>query len=373
MGRPKKETTGDSTASIKDAVSSEIKKNFDLSKFKERKLLSGDVKFKDQKWIPFSKALQDALSIPGAPMGHIIQLRGQSNTGKTTTAIEIAVSAQKIGILPVIIITEMKHDWNHWRTMGFEMDEIRDNKGNLKDYDGFFIYRDGGKLKCIEDVSAFMADILDEQKKGNLPYDLCFIWDSVGSLPCELSLKQGKNDAMWNAGAMANQFGNFINQQIVLSRKEESKYTNTFVVVNKTGVSRPSSPMERPRMTNKGGNTVYYDASLVLTFGNITNAGTSKIKATKNGKDVEFALRTKVSCDKNHVNGITTKNTIISTVHGFIDDTPNAVNKYKKEHSHEWSDILGKGDFKVVEDNSEWDEKKDTSDIVDYEESAETE
>jgi hypothetical protein len=120
-------------------------------------------------------------------------------------------------------------------------------------------------------------------------------------------------------------------------------------------------------MTNKGGNTFYYDASLCLTFGNVTNSGTSKIKAQKDGKDVEFALRTKVACDKNHVNGITTKNTVISTVHGFIADDPKEVTKYKKEHSHEWASILGEGNYKTVEDNSEWNEKEDISDIVESE------
>ena len=190
------------------------------------------------------------------------------------------------------------------------------------------------------------------------------MWDSVGSIACRMSIEQGKNNPMWNAGAIATQFGNFINQRIVLSRKEENKYTNSFLIVNKTGVAPAEGPMARPRMTNKGGNTFYYDASLCITFGNITNSGTSKIKATKDKKDVEFALRTKVACDKNHVNGITTKNTVVSTVHGFIKVDSNVINKYKKEHSHEWSDILGKGEYKTVEDNSEWDEKTDISDIL---------
>ena len=122
--------------------------------------------------------------------------------------------------------------------------------------------------------------------------------------------------------------------------------------------------MARPRMTNKGGDTFFYDASLVLTFGNITNSGTSKIKAIKDKKEVEFALRTKISCDKNHVNGITTKGTIVSTVHGFIEDTPAALTKYKKEHSHEWFSILGEGETQIKEDNSDWDEKKDISDLL---------
>src|SRR5689334_4136891 len=114
-------TSGEETALMKDAVSSEIKNKFSLKNFKEKKLLNGDVKFKEQKWIAFSQALQDALGIPGIPMGHISIARGRSNTGKTTALIEATVSAQKAGILPVIIITEMKHDWNHWKKMGFEM------------------------------------------------------------------------------------------------------------------------------------------------------------------------------------------------------------------------------------------------------------
>jgi len=353
--------------SMAEAISNELKLDFNLNKFKEKKQLGGNVKFKEQTWIPFSPAMQEALSIPGIAAGHINIVRGGSNTGKTTTAIESVVSAQKMGILPVLIITEMKHDFNHWKTMGFEMNEIKDKEGNVVDYDGFFIYKDRGKLQSIEDVADFIIDLLDEQAKGNLPYDLLFMWDSVGSIACRMSIEQGKNNPMWNAGAIATQFGNFINQRIVLSRKEESKYTNTFLIINKTGVSPAEGPMARPRMTNKGGNTFYYDASLCITFGNITNSGTSKIKATKDKKDVEFALRTKVACDKNHVNGITTKNTVISTVHGFIEDTPNAITKYKKAHSDEWVNILGKGEYKTIEDNSEWSESTDTTDFSEQE------
>jgi hypothetical protein len=229
------------------------------------------------------------------------------------------------------------------------------------------VYRDRSTLNSIEDIAAFIIDLLVEQKKGNLPYDLLFIWDSVGSIPCQMSIEQGKNNPMWNAGAIATQFGNFVNQQIVMSRKESSKYTNTLFVVNKVGVAPALTPMSQPKMTNKGGDTFYYDASLCFTFGNITNAGTSKIEATKDKKKVEFALRTKIACDKNHINGITTKGTIVSTVHGFIKDDALAIKKYKDEHSHEWVDILGQGSYVIQEDNSEWDEKADASDLFENE------
>jgi hypothetical protein len=354
--------------SLAEAAGKSLQAAFSLDKFKENKGMKSNVKFKDQQWVPFSPALQEALSIPGIPMGHISMVRGKSNTGKSTTTIEVAVNAQKMGVLPVLIITEMKHDWNHWKTMGFQIEDVVDEEtGEILDQNGFFIYRDRSTLNSIEDIAKFIIDLLTEQKKGNLPYDLLFIWDSVGSIACDMSIEKGSNNPMWNAGAIATQFGNFINQQIVMSRKESSKHTNTLFIVNKVGVAPALTPMSQPKMTNKGGDTFYYDASLCLTFGNITNAGTSKISAQKDKKKVEFALRTKIACDKNHINGITTLGTIVSTVHGFIADSPTAIDKYKKSHSDEWASILGKGEYKVIEDNSEWDEKGDISDMFEPE------
>jgi hypothetical protein len=354
--------------SLTEAADKELKTAFSLDKFKANKGLASNVKFKPQRWIPFSPALQEALSIPGIPMGHNAMVRGKSNTGKSTMTIEVAVNAQKMGVLPVLIITEMKHDWEHWKKMGFQIDDIVDEEtGEIVDQNGFFIYRDRSSLNSIEDIASFIIDLLTEQKKGNLPYDLLFIWDSVGSIPCQMSIEQGKNNPMWNAGAIATQFGNFINQQIVMSRKESSKYTNTLFIVNKVGVAPALTPMSQPRMTNKGGDTFYYDVSLCLTFGNVTNAGTSKINATKDKKKVEFALRTKIACDKNHINGITTMGTIVSTVHGFIKDDPLAIKKYKDAYSHEWADILGAGTYGIDIDESEWEEKKDISDLFEPE------
>ena len=89
--------------SLSEAVSSEIKANFNLDSFKSKKGLTSKAKFKEQEWIPLSDAYQNVLSVPGIPMGHIVLLRGHSDTGKTTALLEAAVSAQKRGILPVII------------------------------------------------------------------------------------------------------------------------------------------------------------------------------------------------------------------------------------------------------------------------------
>jgi hypothetical protein len=354
-------------SSLSEVVSASLKGGFDLDKFKKSKFLDQSSKFKKQRWLTFSPALRDALSIPGIPLGHVFVARGGSDTGKTTLLIEAAVEAQKQGILPVFIITEMKWDFSHAQKMGFQCEAVPDDAtGEVVDYKGFFLYVDRSSLNTIEDVSHFIADILSEQKDGKLPHDLLFLWDSVGSIPCEMSVKQGNNNPMWNAGAMATQFGNFINQQFPLSRKESYPYTNTLFIINKTGVQPALTPMSQPRMTNKGGNSMYWDATIVATFGNVTNSGTSKISVQHKGKKVEFAKRTKIAIDKIHADyGIATASTVLVTPHGFIPDTPEAIKEYKKTYAHEWfNEAIDVSDLVQLEDNSEWEESSKISPII---------
>ena len=323
--------------SLSEAVSAEIQSNFNLDAFKEKKGLKQNIKFKDQEWIPLSQAFQDVTSIPGIPMGHIVLLRGHSDTGKTTAMIEAAVSAQKRKILPVFIITEMKWNWEHATQMGMDVKEVKDPEtGEVLNYEGNFIYVDRETINSIEDVAGFILDLIDEQKKGNLPYDLLFLWDSIGSVPCEMSIKSNKNNNEWNAGAMSTQFGNSVNQKITLSRKESSPFTNTLVCINKVWTLKAESPMGKPKLMNKGGYAMWFDSTFVVTFGNIMSAGTSKIKAIKDGKQVEFAKRVNIQIDKNHINGVTTRGKIVMTPHGFINDNDRELKAYKEDRKEEW-------------------------------------
>jgi hypothetical protein len=335
-----------------EKASAIVKSGFNLGNFKKKKgFANASVKFKEQGWIPLSKAYQDITSMPGIPTGHITLLRGHSDTGKTTALLEAAVSAQKLGILPVLIITEMKWSWQHAKEMGLQFEEVvNEATGEITDYEGFFLYSDRGTLNTIEDVASYIADLLDEQAKGNLPHDLCFFWDSVGSVPCDLSVRSNKNNNEWNAGAMSTQFGNNLNQKILLSRKEGNPYTNTLVAINKVWTQKPDSPMSQPKLQNKGGMSMWYDATLVVTFGNITNPGTSKIKAIKSGLQVEFAKRTNIQIEKNHIEGVQTRGRIVMTPHGFIADDKKAIDKYKDQHKEHWLKLLGSIDFSLVEE-----------------------
>ena len=121
--------------------------------------------------------------------------------------------------------------------------------------------------------------------------------------------------------------------------------------MNKIWVDKPATYGALPTVKSKGGNALYSGAALVILFGNVTNSGTSSIKAQKNGKDVEFAKRTKIKIEKTHIDGISSSARILVTPHGFIIDEKKYIDRYKKEHAHEWVKILGMEDFELIEED----------------------
>jgi hypothetical protein len=337
---------------------------FSLSDLKAEMGLNKAGSYKSLEWIPFSSpALQELLGIPGIPCGHITLLRGGSNTSKTTCLLEIAINAQKMGKIPVFIITEMKWNWEHAKSMGFEFTEEFDNDGNMIP-SGEFIYNDRTNLKSIEDVAKFINELISKQENGKLPKDLVFLWDSVGSIPCQMSIDKEKNNNEWNAGAYSVQFGGHVNQRLVASRKSDYPFTNTMVCVNKTWIRKADNPMAQPTMKNKGGETMYFDSSIIITFGNVATTGVFPVKAEKNKREITFASKVNVKVEKNHVNGISTSGKIIVTPFGYIEDSKPALDNFKKEHMEYFFSLLGNDSGDI---NTYVDETEERNDGISYE------
>ena len=324
------------------------KKSFDLGKFKKNNGLDITVKEKDLTWIPLSDAFHEALKIPGLARGYFTSFRGFSNTGKSTAMYEAVAGAQKIGDLPVIMETEGNWSWEHARNIGVQFEEIVDEEtGEIVDYEGDFIFMNGddlmNKYKCldysngkegtkplrgapvIEDIARFMNDLLDMQDAGELPRDLCFLWDSVGSIDGFKSIMSKSSNNQWNAGSMESAFKSLVNHRIPASRREGKKYTNTFAVVQKIWLDN-----ENKVIKHKGGEAFFYSPRIIVHFGGILSHSTSKLKATSGGETYQFGIETKVRCEKNQVNGIEEHGKLASTPHGYWN--PAKIDQYKKEH-----------------------------------------
>jgi hypothetical protein len=283
-----------------------------------KKKFSKEAEYKPDKFLDLGDAFLEACGLPGPAIGHINMFLGHSDTGKTTALVKAAVDAQKKGILPIFIITEQKWSWDHAILMGF-------NKEN-----DFYLFN--SDFEYIEQITEYINDIIDAQDKGEIPHDILFLWDSVGSVPCKMTY-DGKGGKQHNASVLADKIGMGINQRISGSRRTDKQYTNTLIIVNQPWVELPDNPYGQPKIKAKGGESIWLNSTLVFRFGNEKNAGTNKIKVTKNGRELSIATRSKVVIMKNHVNGIEfSDGKIMVTPHGFL----SAKDKDEEKKSREW-------------------------------------
>jgi hypothetical protein len=310
---------------------------------------STKTKYKPENYYNCGEAFMEACGLPGPIMGGINMFLGHSNTSKTTAMILAAADAQRKGHLPVLIITEKKWSWEHAIELGLQAEKNEDGE-----YDGMFIFNDS--FDTIEQATEFINDILNAQEKGDIPYSVLFLWDSIGSIPCQMTF-EGKGGGMHNAKVLADKIGMGIHSRISKSKKEEYPYYNTLVILNQPWVLLPDNPFGQPEIKAKGGEAIWLASSLVFLFGNQKKAGISHIDATKNGRKVSFAIRTKISILKNHVNGIGYKDgKIIAVPQGYIVDSKESLDKYKKEYSDYWETKLGGSNYSLDESPEEEEE-----------------
>jgi len=322
------------------------KKSFSLDDFKKK---SGgvDVPDKPLRWIPSSKSLQTSTGLPGFPMGYISLARGFSNTGKSTAICEGIVNAQKMGVLPILIDTENNIGRERLRKMGFDWEG-----GFYYDVDNDYLLRNFGKKQdpkrkeaSIEDMRECMDYFLDEQEAGNLPYDLLFAIDSLGTLDCIKTInaqeKNSSDNNMWNAGAFEKSFKYMLNNTIPSSRKQNREFTNTVIGVQKIWIDN----MGMGVVKHKGGETFYYGSRLIYHFGGTASHGTKKISATSKTREVAYGIETNVNVAKNQIDGplggISFEGKIVSTPHGFILPDADSIDAYKKDNLLFFRNALG--------------------------------
>lgn len=326
-------------------------------------------------FITMPPAFQESLKIPGFAQGYCHVIAGFSDTGKSLIISHLIVSAQEMGLIPVIYDTENNMSWKLLQDLGFkcipiygdvEIEEIDQETGEITTrkenqiigYDGDFIYYNSNilaqkygdwdysanksvtkhrKQAVLEDIAKSMNELIDIQDEIGQGY--LFIWDSIGSISSFKSYSSKSNNNMWDAGAISQAFTNIWNNLIPSSRKVSSKYTNTFVAVNKIWLDSTTSQIGLPTMKLKGGDAMRYAAhGMLLRVGGALTAGTKKLTAVSKGATYRYGTVSKIAVLKNHLPSpfsVTYEGEIICTPLGLIrkDDLAD----YQKNHI---SDIL---------------------------------
>lgn len=365
---------------IKKGTVTPIKKR-GLSAFKEKMGLNAadgmvDMNIsnanKPQSWILMPEAFVECTGLPGIPESTTISVLGHSNVGKSTLINHAIVSAQRQGLIPVIIDTENNFSMQYAQTMGFECEPIYGDveteiyneetgefethiENRIVHWDGNFIYynnkllcerfgnydyNQGKPVKtkrqtaCIEDVAKCINELLDFQESGEIDQGFLFVWDSVGSIISYKEICAGKiGNPMWAAAAVSAAFNNIVNDRIPSSRKVSSKYNNTFLYVNKVWLDPMTNPVGPAIMTPKCGKSLRYATRLEIIMGGQLTSATKRLTATSKGANYSYGIETKIKVNKNHLDApynVTYEGKLVASDVGFV--SINSLDSYKKEH-----------------------------------------
>lgn len=332
-------------------------KSFDLKSFKENNLSMSNVAEKPMEWFIMPKGYSDALGIPGIPKGYFTGCYGWNSTGKSTIKNCLIASAQRQGVVPVIFETESNFDFNYAISCGMDATPIygvdeETGEEIITDYEGNFILftnetmceycgdidystmtRKSTKrsVALIEDIAYIINDLLDKQEKGELPVELLFIWDSVGSVTSWKSYSSKCGNNMFDASSISTAFNTIVNTRIPSSRSQKSPYTNSFFIVNKIWDSSAST-MGKPSVKLKGGNSFEYALRLLIACGKIVTSGVKKLEATVKGEKYEYGTVAPVAIKKNHLPApfnLSRDGMLYCTANGIIAE--DEIDAYKKK------------------------------------------
>lgn len=337
-------------------------KSFNVKDFKKSFLGEKTSKTADKEleWIAMPKAYQDAVRLPGVPMGRATMLRGWSDTGKSTLKNLAIAGAMRQGILPVIFETEGNFDFQYAKDCGMDIepiygevvDEVTGEIGEgIVDWEGNYLlftptkicefcgkmdYSTGKegtkerKVAVIEDIGYIINTLLDQQDNGELPMPLLFIWDSVGSIISWKSYQSKVGNNMFDANAINNVFKPIF-PRISASKEVGSPYTNTMIVVNKIWKDTANSVGGAVAIANAGGESFQYGIRLQIHVGGVAKAGVKKLKATYKGEEYQYGTVTKIAVCKNQLPtpyNITYSGTMCCVHNGIIPEDD--INNYKK-------------------------------------------
>lgn len=325
---------------------------------------------KPMEWLTMPEAFQDATKLPGIPIGYVTSIIGHSNTGKTTLLNHAMVSAQRQGYIPVYFDTENAFSFEYAVKMGLDatpvygdvqVEDIDPETGEVSyhienrivNWEGNFLYYNTTKLAeqygtfdystgkdttknrgeaVLEDIARCMQELIIAQREGEIDQGLVFIWDSVGSIGCFKEYKSLSANNMWTAGALSVAFMKIVNDLIPSSRKVSSKYTNTFIYINKVWMDNTTSPTQAI-MRTKGGNAFKYATRLEILMGGQLTAGVKRLTATAKGFNYSYGTETKIKVLKNHLNAphnVCYEGPLVATDTGFI--SVDSLEDYKKQH-----------------------------------------
>jgi len=296
-------------------------RKFNLQEYKKT-IKSSDTPLKEDKFIALNDAIQAVLGLPGLPLGHVTQIFGLSDSGKTSILFHAAAQAQKQDILPVFIISEGKISWDRAKMMGIDENDC------IVEY-----------VSYLEEIFKKIDRIVSDVNSGRLPTNVMIFVDSIGNAVSVDSVKENKDgtfevgSAMMKAARVIRENMRIFSHKINNTRKVSSPYYVGLTFVNHAYRQPPQFPGAPTTLVPYGGDGIYLASSLV-----IRTKKARTLKAISKGSQFGFGIVSKLSVDKNHITNISNSGEFIIVSDSIIPNDKEALDDYKEAHKNSWHD-----------------------------------
>jgi hypothetical protein len=283
------------------------------------------INYKPQEFINMPKAFQDAIGLPGFPVGSASFLYGLSDCGKTAILLAAAKAAQEQGHLVFLILSENKTDKKRLIDAGLDLDKL------VRKED----------LQFLEDVYDFISVKIHEIKSGQLPLNVTFVWDSLTASVSKDSIeftKEGKIIKKFTNQKNANVIGFYnpiIAKLIAETREESCKGTATLLTIAQAYVKPPEFSGGIATTVPNGGEKIYFPMSLGIEV----KEG-RRLKATFKGREVEHSLVTRLKVRKNHLTNLNCEGEVVFMGTEMLPNDKVTIDKFKDENKEKWIALL---------------------------------
>lgn len=207
-----------------------------------RNLTSAEELVQVSSWVPMGEYFAKAAGGPGWPSGHLSQVIGDSDTGKTTLVMSGMISTQKSGGICFLIDSEHKFSFDRFRVMG----------------------------GCPEDIVVISVETLEDSwnawakvcaqvaliRPKNPEIPIFCAWDSVCAAPPKALLDAEAEDHHVSVEAKIN------NKEIRKLRLRIRELNITAVFINHSYRTMPK--FGPPVEVVKGGSEMYFMSTLIL-------------------------------------------------------------------------------------------------------------
>jgi RecA/RadA recombinase len=255
-------------------------------------------------WIPLKPFFKEGTGGDGFPCGHLTQIIGKPDSGKSTLAMEGMIACQKASGITYLIDSEHKFSMSRFKLMG----------GNPRDIVVMQTENLEEAWTAIDNVLKEAQTLRDEGV--NAP--MMMVWDSVAASVPESIMESESGDFHVAVEAKMN------NKNIRRLRQSIKKTDMACVFINHFYMTQPKNKYEQSALIIKGGEEMAFLSTLIL----LTKQG-AKITRTVKGEEQQIGRTTRFTVHKGHFHGRTIVKDVSVVDIGILESAED-LEKYKK-------------------------------------------